>query len=156
MKWGIRIAGLIVLTALVAFVWWFTHRERPAQELTLYGNVDLREVDLAFNNNERIFRVLVTEGDHVRRGQVLARVDTSRLAPQVAQAEANVALDGVNLANARDQYQRNMSLSRNSGGMPMPLSRTRISISLPRSRVVTLNTARKAAPDAARLRLVAA
>ena len=116
MKWGIRIAGLIVLTALVAFVWWFTHRERPAQELTLYGNVDLREVDLAFNNNERIFRVLVTEGDHVYRGQVLARVDTSRLAPQVAQAEANVALDSVNLANARDQYQRNMTLSRNSGG----------------------------------------
>ena len=116
MKWGIRIAGLIVLTALVAFVWWFTHRERPAQELTLYGNVDLREVDLAFNNNERIFRVLVTEGDHVHRGQVLARVDTSRLAPQVAQAEANVALDSVNLANARDQYQRNMTLSRNSGG----------------------------------------
>jgi HlyD family secretion protein len=116
MKWGIRIAGLVVLAAVAVFVWWFTHRERPSQELTLYGNVDLREVDLAFNNNERIFRVLVTEGDRVHRGQVLARVDTSRLAPQVAQAEANVALDSVNLANARDQYQRNMSLSRNSGG----------------------------------------
>jgi len=116
MKWGIRIAGLVVLAALAVFVWWFTHRERPSQELTLYGNVDLREVDLALNNNERIFRVLVTEGDRVHRGQVLARVDTSRLAPQVAQAEANVALDSVNLANARDQYQRNMSLSRNSGG----------------------------------------
>jgi HlyD family secretion protein len=116
MKWGIRIAGLVVLAAVAVFVWWFTHRERPLQELTLYGNVDLREVDLAFNNNERIFRVLVTEGDRVHRGQILARVDTSRLAPQVAQAEANLALDSVNLANARDQYQRNLTLSRNSGG----------------------------------------
>jgi HlyD family secretion protein len=116
MKWGIRIVGLIVLAVVAGFVWWFSHRERPSQELTLYGNVDLRELDLAFNNSERILRVLVTEGDRVHRGQVLARVDTSRLAPQVAQAEANVALDGVNLANARDQYQRNLTLSRNSGG----------------------------------------
>jgi len=55
------------------------------QELVLYGNVDLREVDLAFNNNERITAVLVQEGDRVHRGQILARVDTSRLEPEAAQ-----------------------------------------------------------------------
>jgi HlyD family secretion protein len=53
--------------------------------------VDLRQVQLAFNNSERITYVLVQEGDRVRRGQVLARLDTSRLEPQVAQAEAQVA-----------------------------------------------------------------
>ncbi|HEY2444363.1 MAG TPA: efflux RND transporter periplasmic adaptor subunit [Rhizomicrobium sp.] len=117
MKTAARVALLVVLAAVAAgFAWWFTHREKPASELTLYGNVDLREVDLAFNNNERIAQVLVTEGDRVRRGQVLARLDTRRLAPQVAQAEANVALDGINLENARLQYQRNAALSRNSGG----------------------------------------
>jgi HlyD family secretion protein len=57
----------------------------------LYGNVDLRQVELAFNNNERIAAVLVQEGDRVKRGQLLARLDTRRLEPQVAEAEATAA-----------------------------------------------------------------
>jgi len=60
------------------------------KELVLYGNVDLRQVMLAFNNSERIRAVLVQEGDHVKRDQVLARLDTSRLQPQVDQAQAQV------------------------------------------------------------------
>src|SRR5581483_986838 len=71
--------------------WWHTYHEPAPQELLLYGNVDLRQVQLAFNNSERIAEVLVQEGDRVRRGQVVARLDTSRLAPQVAQAEAQAA-----------------------------------------------------------------
>jgi HlyD family secretion protein len=68
-----------------------THSKTAATELILEGNVDLRQTDLAFNNSERIAAVLVQEGDRVRRGQVLARLDTSRLEPQVAQAEAQAA-----------------------------------------------------------------
>jgi len=45
-------------------------------------------VELAFNNSERIAAVLVQEGDRVKRGQVVARLDTSRLEPMVAQVAA--------------------------------------------------------------------
>src|SRR6516162_6673302 len=82
---------LVVAAAAGGAWWWFTYRKPPAEELKLYGNVDLRQVQLAFNNNERIVAVLVQEGDRVSKGQVLARLDTSRLEPQVAQAEAQVA-----------------------------------------------------------------
>jgi HlyD family secretion protein len=58
--------------------------------LLLYGNVDLRQVELAFNNSERIAEVLVQEGDRVSRGQVLAHLDTSRLKAQAATAEATM------------------------------------------------------------------
>ena len=68
-----------------------THNKTAATVLILEGNVDLRQTELAFNNSERIAAVLVQEGDRVRRGQVLARLDTSRLEPQVAQAEAQAA-----------------------------------------------------------------
>jgi len=113
-------APLILLIAIVVglaggLAWWLTHRSGPATELTLFGNVDLREVDLAFNNNERIADELVDEGDRVHRGQLLARVDTSRLTPQVAQAGATVEVDAVNLANARRQYDRMSNLWRSSG-----------------------------------------
>jgi HlyD family secretion protein len=82
---------LAVSGTVAALAWWFMHRPSSTQELVLYGNVDLRQVALAFNNNERIAAVLVQEGDRVRRGQVLARLDTSRLQPRVAQAEAQAA-----------------------------------------------------------------
>src|SRR5262249_27331253 len=71
--------------------WWFAHRDSAPVELVLHGNVDLRQVALPFNNNERITAVLVQEGDRVHKGEVLARLDTSRLEPQVAQVAAQVA-----------------------------------------------------------------
>src|SRR5918997_6714522 len=90
-----RMVLIVVLLAVVGaatgLTWWLTHRERVTRDLVLYGNVDLRQVELPFNNSERIAAVLVQEGDRVRRGQVLSRLDTSRLEPQVAQAEARVA-----------------------------------------------------------------
>lgn len=84
------IAAAIVVVAFAAG-WWWTHRERSRDELVLYGNVDLRQVDLPFNGSERITEILVQEGDRVKKGQVLARLETSRLQPQVAQAQAQVA-----------------------------------------------------------------
>src|ERR671936_2467592 len=82
---------LTVAGAAAGVAWWLTHRDRAVRELALYGNVDLRQVALSFNNSERIADVLVQEGDRVQRGQVLARLDTSRLEPQVTQAEAQAA-----------------------------------------------------------------
>jgi HlyD family secretion protein len=85
------ILGLLVaIGAATGAWWWFNRTERAPTPLLLYGNVDLRQVQLAFNNNERISEVLAQEGDRVRRGQVLARLDTRRLDPQVAQATAKL------------------------------------------------------------------
>ena len=141
-----RVILIVVLLAVAGAVagvpWWFTQRHRAAQELTLYGNVDLRQVELAFNNGERIAEVLVQEGDRVRRGEVLARLDTRRLEPQVAQAEAQAAAQRhiverlrhgsrpeeiaqaranlesaqADAANARRQYERLKSLLERSVG----------------------------------------
>jgi HlyD family secretion protein len=101
------VAALVVaLVAAAGWAWWHYRSTHAPQEVTLYGNVDLREVDLAFNNNERISAVLVQEGDHVKQGEVVARVDTSRLEPQAAQAAANLELAKVNAANDRVQFNR--------------------------------------------------
>jgi HlyD family secretion protein len=92
MRRRLMIVGLLlVLAASAGGVWWFTHREGGSQDLALYGNVDLRQVALAFNGNERIASVDVQEGVHVRKGEVLAKLDTNRLEPQVAQAAAQAA-----------------------------------------------------------------
>ncbi len=88
---------IIVLLVLVVAIsggfawWWFSQNGNGNGPLVLYGNVDLRQVDLAFNDGGRIAQVLVDEGAKVKQGEVLARLDTSRIEPQVAQAEATVA-----------------------------------------------------------------
>jgi membrane fusion protein PltH len=89
-----RLALVVLLVAAVGaagFVWWLNREESTSRELVLHGNVDLRQVQLSFNNSERVAAVLAQEGDRVRKGQVLARLDTSRLGPQVAQAAAQAA-----------------------------------------------------------------
>ena len=91
-KIAIVIVLLLVAAAAVGgLFWWHAQQARARSELVLYGNVDLRQVELAFNNSERIVAVLAQEGDHVQQGQVLARLDTSRLLPKVEQAEAQAA-----------------------------------------------------------------
>ncbi|HEV2972703.1 MAG TPA: efflux RND transporter periplasmic adaptor subunit [Pirellulales bacterium] len=108
---------LLLLTAVgIGAVWWWNHRKPPATQLTLYGNVDLRQVELAFNNSERIAAVLVQEGDHVRAGQVLAKLDTGRLEPQVAQAEATAAA------------QRNVVERLHNGNRPEEIAQARANL----------------------------
>jgi HlyD family secretion protein len=84
------VVGLLILVAIAAGfgLGRLGAHDKNQNRLVLYGNVDLRQVNLAFNNSERIAEVLVHEGAKVARGQVLARLDTSRLKPEVATAEA--------------------------------------------------------------------
>lgn len=88
MKRFAAIALLLLLAAGAGAAWWWKHREPSGGELILYGNVDLRQVDLPFNNTGRIAEVLVQEGDRVAKNDLLARLDVSRLEPMVQQAQA--------------------------------------------------------------------
>ncbi len=87
----VRLAVLLVGVIVIAAALWSFSRRQGQAELDLYGNVDLRQVELPFNGSERVAAVLAQEGDHVKQGQLLARLDTSRLAPQVAKAQADLA-----------------------------------------------------------------
>lgn len=61
-----------------------------AHELKLSGNVDVREISLAFRQSDRIAELFADAGDTVKKGQVLARLDTHEL--QLARNEAAAKL----------------------------------------------------------------
>ncbi len=69
------------------------HNQRATAFLTLYGNIDLRQIQLAFNDNGRIQQMNVEAGDSVKRGQVVAVLDTRRYQAALQQANARVAAD---------------------------------------------------------------
>lgn len=82
---------VLVLATIVGSYFWL----RPAPDdstFTLYGNVDIRQVSLAFEGSERVASMEVEEGDPVRAGQLLATLDTRTLALQAQQAQAEVEM----------------------------------------------------------------
>lgn len=84
---------LALLAAVAGGAYWWIHCEEAAglpSALTLYGNVDIREVNLAFGATEHLAELLVEEGDRVEPGQVLGRLHSDKLEAAVAAAEAQV------------------------------------------------------------------
>lgn len=101
----------MVLTAAGAAVWYFaSHRPNSVDVLTLYGNVDIRQVQLAFNGSERIAKMLVKEGDSVKKGQLLATLDMATLQQKVLKSEADKEAARLGAVNAANTYRRTRML----------------------------------------------
>jgi HlyD family secretion protein len=69
--------------------------------LALHGNVDIRQVSLAFDGSGRISELRAEEGDVVKAGTVLARLDTRTLALQADQAAAQIQVQEQALRRVR-------------------------------------------------------
>lgn len=96
------IAG-IVLLAVVAFATsGFGLLKKDDGPLELFGNVDIREVDMAFEVGGRVDAVAVEEGDRVKQGVLLASVDPSQGRDRLAQADASIAQAQADLAKLRN------------------------------------------------------
>ena len=94
--------GVVVIGAL-AYV--AISRSRNQAELTLYGNVDIREVTLGFRVAGRVAALSVDEGDAVRAGQELARLDGTPIELQLNEARANAAAIGARVALLKSGYR---------------------------------------------------
>jgi len=87
------IAAVLVVIAVIIIGFWawkYNNKNQKDNVLTLYGNVDVRQVSLAFEQSGRIEKLLVQEGDKVKAGQVLAALNTNALHIQAKQAQAQL------------------------------------------------------------------
>lgn len=105
-KYGkIVIACLIVLMAGGAFIFWKIPRGGDGRELILYGNVDIRQVELAFRVGGRLAETLVEEGESVEPNQPLARLEGDILRQQRDEAAAALAQQEANLKRLEKGYR---------------------------------------------------
>ncbi|HEY0584921.1 MAG TPA: HlyD family efflux transporter periplasmic adaptor subunit [Pseudoduganella sp.] len=88
-----KLVGIAILAAaaIAAGAWYWSRPAPNDKELVLYGNVDLRQVALAFPASERVARVMAEEGQKVQAGQVLAELDTRGLRLRLSEAEAQAS-----------------------------------------------------------------
>jgi HlyD family secretion protein len=91
-KTAVALAAVLLLAVGVGAIYWYLHEDRqPDGRLVLYGNVEIRQVNLAFESQGRIQKIHVTEGDRVTAGQLLASIDSSRYEAGVARTKAEAA-----------------------------------------------------------------
>jgi HlyD family secretion protein len=82
---------VIVIVAVAIGFWRARHPASASNHLLLYGNVDIRQAQLAFNDSERITSLLVQEGDRVTNRQLLATLEPARFQANVANRAAAAA-----------------------------------------------------------------
>ncbi|MFI0435107.1 MAG: efflux RND transporter periplasmic adaptor subunit [Parachlamydiaceae bacterium] len=78
---------------------WFSHSEEK-KELILYGNVDIRQVDLGFRVKGRVATMPFEEGDLVAMGSLMSMLDKQPYKDQVNQAAAQVESAQAALVNS--------------------------------------------------------
>lgn len=97
-----RIAIAVVILALGgALVFWLSRDHGKENALRLYGNVDIREVQLAFRQPGRVLQMAFDEGDTVRAGTRMAALDAQPYRDAQAAAQAQVQVAQAELAKLR-------------------------------------------------------
>lgn len=94
--------GLLVMLALGAWAWMHQRESSRDGGLVLHGNVDIRQVSLAFDGSGRVAELMVDEGEAVNAGQVLGTLDTRTLALQAQQAQAQIDVQQQNLLRLKN------------------------------------------------------
>lgn len=83
----------LVLLVIAAAVGWQVREKLRATDhgLQLYGNIDIRGVDLGFRVSGKVVEMLKDEGDSVKTGELLARLDRQPYEHELARAQAELA-----------------------------------------------------------------
>ena len=83
--------GVAAVIVAGGFAWsYFNQAAHERAHLELYGNVDVRQVDLSFKIGGRLAAVKFEEGDAVKAGDVVAALEKADFEDQVNLAEAAV------------------------------------------------------------------
>lgn len=106
-----KVAALVVLVVAVGGAGYYLYTQRVAQNtenghtVTAYGNVDIRQVDLAFRVPGRIAQVRVEEGDTVKKGDLLAQLDPETFTEEVALRQAELKAAQADLARLQKGFR---------------------------------------------------
>ncbi|MBC8947818.1 secretion protein HlyD [Xenorhabdus sp. TS4] len=96
------LALIVVISAIVGI---YYYQEQNSRELTLYGNVDVRTVNLSFRVAGKLADLQVDEGDAITVNQTLGRLDDTPFINALNQAKAARDVAKANLAKAEAGYR---------------------------------------------------
>lgn len=127
-----KILPIVLILAIAAggWLWWRQNHAPDSGELNLYGNVDIRQVALAFDGTGRIVELKAEEGDTVKAGSLIGRLDTKALELQAKAQEAAV------------EAQRQALLELRAGARPEEIAQARARLAASKASAVLANQKR--------------
>lgn len=106
-----KIVILILIIGVITGLYLYKHRVKPdPNELKLFGNIEIRQVDLSFRVEGKIAKMLVEEGDSVKKGQLIGFLDNTTYKATYNKNLAEIQLNKATNANAKSKYDRNVPL----------------------------------------------
>ena len=129
MKKKLIVVAVVVIAAGVLIAAWLLREKSVAPVgLTLYGNVDIRKVDLAFRVGGRVAQLLPEEGDRLQAGQAVARL------------EATPYRDALQLAQARRDQAAALLAKLEAGNRPQEIAQARAQVAEREATLTNLET----------------
>ena len=84
------VIGIIVVIMVAVILASYFRNKKDTRVLSLSGNIEVTEANVGFKLPGRIVELAVDEGDTVKAGQLLARLDSAELASVVTQNKASL------------------------------------------------------------------
>ena len=106
-----RIIAILLLLIIGIGLYFITHQNKNSDELTLYGNIEIRQVDLSFQVSGQIEKMLKEEGDKVQKGELLASLDARDYNANLAKAQADVERTLALKKESEDKFNRQAPLT---------------------------------------------
>ena len=105
MKKPVAIILVVVVLLAAGTGGWLWYQSRQDNGLTLYGNVDIRQVEVGFRVGGRVTELFKEEGDVVKTGERLARLDAKPYEDVFNRAAAQLSMQEIELAKMLAGYR---------------------------------------------------
>ena len=140
---------LVLIAAAVGVAYWLRNlNSKPNDRIILSGNIELTEISIAFKTSGKLIERAVGEGDRVKKGMIVARLDREQLLrqrerenaalesaqSQLAQAETAVSWERRTLQADIEQRQADLNayqaqyLQLKNGSRPQEIQESRASV----------------------------
>jgi HlyD family secretion protein len=111
MKKKLVILGVIILAAGSGYYFYNQqHNVASSPILTVFGNVDIRDVALSFRVSGRIEKMIFEEGDQIKKGEIVAVLDKEPFEDTLTLRQAELAEAQAALINTEKTYERHAKL----------------------------------------------
>lgn len=120
--------AIIALISAISIGSYYLFRSKlPPDSLLLYGNVDVRQVDIGFRVPGQVTKLCFEEGDFVAKDRLMATLDKTPYDSQLREAEANLKASMASLNNAEILLKRRKELIKIGGVSQEDLDNARAS-----------------------------
>jgi HlyD family secretion protein len=105
-----RLVVILILLVVAIFVCFYFVNHEDRSQITLYGNVDVREVDIGFRVAGLVSSLYFEEGDRVSKGMKLAELQKNPYDSEVILARSHLKSLQVERDNAKVLWERRKGL----------------------------------------------